>query len=146
MCLGNLAADAELRSTQGGQAVLNFAVACSDSYLDKNQQRQEKVEYIKCVLWGKRAEALSQYMSKGTKVYVEGSLHNSSYEDKDGNKRYKTDVNVREVILCGGRGRASDDSEGGGGGERKPPARQKPKDDFEQEPDFGGGGDDSFPF
>lgn len=117
MLLGNLGADPELRMTQGGQAVLNMRLACSESYLDKNKVRQERTEWATVVLWGKRAEALSKILSKGDRIFVEGSLRTSSYDDKEGKKRYKTEVNATNVILpgkSGGGGARSDVDERGG--------------------------------
>jgi single-strand DNA-binding protein len=103
MLIGNLGSDPELRSTSGGNAVLNMRLACSETYLDKNRQRQEKTEWVNVVLWGKRAEALSKILIKGSRIFVEGSLRTSTYDDKQGQKRYKTEVNATNVILCGGR-------------------------------------------
>lgn len=159
-CLGNLGADAELKITRGGQAVISMSVACSESYLDRNKQRQERTEWVKCTLWGKRAEALAKYLSKGTRVYVEGSLRTSSYDDRDGNKRYKTEVNVTNIILCGGnRGGGSgggggssrgsrDDAPTGGGGGGGDPYDDDPPSDRGTAPAGGGGApdDDDIPF
>lgn len=99
--LGSLGADGELRFTTGGQAVLNLRLATSSSYLDKDKVRKERTDWHSCVLWGKRGESLAQYLTKGKQVYVEGSLQTSSYEDKEGQKRYKTEVKVDNIILCG---------------------------------------------
>lgn len=101
MLLGNLGADPELRMTSGGQAVLNLRVACSESYLDKDKQRQERTEWVSVTVWGKRGEALAKLLAKGSRVFVEGGLRTSSYE-KDGEKRYKTEVVASNVILAGG--------------------------------------------
>lgn len=108
--LGNLAADAELRMTGGGTAVLKLRVAASERFKDRNEQWQERTEYVSCVLFGKRAESLSRLLAKGSQVYVEGSLRTTSYDDRDGNKRYKTEVAVSNVILCGGKGQRSERS------------------------------------
>jgi single-strand DNA-binding protein len=100
--LGNLGADAELRVTSGGQAILKMRVAVTESYKDRNDQQKERTEWVSCSLWGKRGESLAKFLSKGSRVYVEGRLQTSSY-DKNGEKRYVTEVNVSNVILCGGR-------------------------------------------
>ena len=84
MLLGNLGADPELRMTSGGQAVLKLRLATSETYLDKNRQRQERTEWHNVVIWGKRAEALAKILTKGTRIFVEGGLRTSSYEDRDG--------------------------------------------------------------
>jgi single-strand DNA-binding protein len=119
MLLGNLGADPELRFTQGGQAVLNLRLATTESYLDKDKVRRERTDWHNVVVWGKRGEALGKILSKGSTIFVEGSLRTSSYDDKEGNKRYKTEINANNVILAGGRGGrggGGEDFEGGGGG------------------------------
>jgi single-strand DNA-binding protein len=96
---GTLTRDAELRQTQSGTAILRLGVAVNDRR--KNQQTGEWEDYpnyIDCVLWGNRANALAQYLTKGTKVAIEGRLHWSSWE-KDGAKRSKVEVYVDEVEL-----------------------------------------------
>lgn len=116
MLLGNLGADPELRMTNGGAAVLKMRLATAESYLDKNKQRQERTEWHNVVVWGKRAEALGKFLSKGDRLFVEGSIRTSSY-DKDGEKRYRTEIVAQNVILLGGkRGERSESSGGGGGG------------------------------
>lgn len=116
MLLGNLGADPELRMTAGGQAVLKLRLATSESYLDKNKVRQERTEWHSIVVWGARAEGLNKILSKGSRIFVEGRLQTSSYEDKENQKRYKTEVNASNIILAGGAGGGSRDSTGGGGG------------------------------
>ena len=103
--LGRLTEDPTFRMTQDGQAVLNMRIACNESYLDRNKQRKERTEFVTCVVWGRRAETLSKFLSKGKQLFVEGGLRASSYDDRDGNKRWKTEVVVSNVVLCGGRGR-----------------------------------------
>ena len=130
MLLGNLGADPELRFTQGGQAVLHMRLATSESYLDKDKVRRERTDWHNVTVWGKRGEALAKILTKGSTIFVEGSLRTSSYDDRDGNKRYKTEINANNIILTGGRGGArgtvpdddfgppaeSGPSGGGGGG------------------------------
>lgn len=136
--LGNLGADPELRSTAGGKAVLKLRLATTESYLDNNRNRQERTEWHSCVVWGKRAEALSRFLTKGTRIFVEGGLRTSSYDDKDGNKRYKTEINVTNVVLCGGGSGARSESE------EPQPARQN---NGFSEADYGTSDrDDNFPF
>jgi single-strand DNA-binding protein len=122
MLLGNLGAEPELRFTQGGQAVLNLRLATTESYLDKDKVRRERTDWHSVVVWGKRGEALAKILNKGSSIFIEGSLRTSSYDDRDGNKRYKTEVIANNVILAGrggGRGGGEDpggDFGGGGGG------------------------------
>src|ERR1700742_1398014 len=112
MLLGNLGADPELRFTQGGQGVLNMRIATTESYLDKNKVRQERTDWHNVVVWGKRGEALGKILTKGSSVFIEGSLRTSSYDDREGNKRYKTEVIANNVLLTGGRGRGAPDDAG----------------------------------
>ena len=110
---GNLGADSELRFTNSGMPVLNFRIATTESY-KKDEEWQEKTEWHSVVLWGKRGEALAKYLVKGKTVLIEGSLQTSSWEDKEGVKRYKTEINARNVILAGG-GKKSEDSDSADG-------------------------------
>ena len=111
--VGNLGRDAELRCTPGGAAVATLNMATTEVWNDKSGQRQEKTEWHRVVLWGKTAESLSEYLTKGKQVYVEGKLQTRQWDDKDGNKRYTTEIRGdRIVLLGGGGGRGA----GGGGG------------------------------
>src|SRR5512134_2378681 len=105
MLLGNLGADPELRMTSGGQAVLKLRLATSETYLDRNKVRQERTEWHSVVVWGRRGEALSKILSKGSRIFVEGGLRTSSYDDKEGHKRYRTEVVANNIILSGGGSR-----------------------------------------
>lgn len=98
--LGNLGADPELRTTAGGLSVLNLRLATSETWLDKAKEQQSRVEWHDVVVWGNRAEALSRILSKGDGLLVEGGLRTSSYE-KDGVKRFKTEIHAREVCFAG---------------------------------------------
>lgn len=102
MLLGNLGADPELRYTQSGQPILKLRLATTESYLDSNRVRQERTEWHSVVVWGKRGEALSRILNKGSRIFIEGGLRTSSYDDKDGNKRYRTEIVANDVILAGG--------------------------------------------
>jgi single-strand DNA-binding protein len=108
LLLGNLGANPELRVTAGGTAVLNFRLATSETFLDRNKEPQSRTDWHSVVVWGPRAQALSRLLAKGTMVLVEGGLRTSSYE-KDGVRRYKTEIHAREIHLVGRR-LASDDS------------------------------------
>lgn len=152
MLLGNLGADPELRFTQGGQAVLNLRLATTESYLDKDKVRKERTDWHSVVVWGKRGEALSKILNKGSSIFVEGSLRTSSYDDREGHKRYKTEVVANNILLTGGgRGR---NEQGGGygggpsrgdGGTRSAPEPAGAPDDFGGGYQ-GGGNDDDIPF
>ena len=109
--VGNLGRDAELRYTPGGAAVATLNLATTEIWNDKEGQRQEKTEWHRVILWGKQAETLNQYLQKGKQIYVEGRLQTRQWDDKDGNKRYTTEVRGDRVVLLSSGG-------GGGGGSR----------------------------
>lgn len=113
MGIGNLTEDPVLRHTNSGTPVLQMRIACNERYKDRDGAWKDRAEYVTCVVWGKRGEALAGILSKGRQVFVEGSLRTSSYEDRDGNKRYKTEVNAQNVVLCGG-GSGGRSKRGGG--------------------------------
>ena len=168
LLLGNLGADPELKVTQGGQAVLKLRLATTESYLDRNNTRQERTEWHRVTLWGKRAEALAKFLTKGERIFVEGRISTSSYE-KDGEKRYSTEIVANNIILAG-RGKGGDRGDfagegggggggferrgggGGGGGAGGRDSGRQPSAPPAQADDFGGGGgdfggsDDEIPF
>ena len=115
--VGNLGRDAELRYTPGGAAVATLNLATTETWNDKEGQRQEKTEWHRVILWGKQAETLNQYLQKGKQIYIEGRLQTRQWDDKDGNKRYTTEVRGDRVVLLSGGG-------GGGGGQRQQIARR----------------------
>ncbi len=104
--IGHLGADPEIRYTPSGQPVANFRLATSESWNDKSGQRQERTEWHRIVVWGKLAELCGEYLAKGRQVYVEGRIQTRQWDDRDGNKRYTTEVQAREVTFLGGRGDA----------------------------------------
>lgn len=111
--VGNLGRDVELRYTSGGAAVAKLRLATTETWTDKSSgQRQERTEWHSVDLWGRQAETLQEYLLKGRQIYVEGTLRTRQWEDRDGNKRYTTDVRADRVVLLGGRG-------GGSGGRRE---------------------------
>jgi single-strand DNA-binding protein len=148
MLFGNLGADPELRMTPSGQAVLKLRLATSETYLDRNRVRQERTEWHNVVIWGKRAEALAKILAKGSRIFIEGGLRTSSYDDREGNKRHRTEVVANNVVLAGGAR---------GGGAPRPAADEygAPSDEGSQgtsggggfdEADYGGNDDDNVPF
>lgn len=118
--IGRLGSDAELRNTNGGTSVATFSVATSEKWKDKNGDSQERTEWSKCVLWGKAADGLAQYLTKGKQVGLTGKLQTRQWEDKEGTTRYVTEIVVDHVELLGSKGEGSS---GGGGGRRE---RQEP--------------------
>ena len=120
--VGNLGRDSELRYTPGGAAVATLNMATTEVWNDKGGQRQEKTEWHRVVLWGKTAESLNEYLTKGKQIYVEGRLQTRQWDDKDGNKRYTTEIRGDRIVLLGGgsgggggRGASGGGSERGGG-------------------------------
>ncbi len=99
--VGNLGRDAELKQTPNGASVSTFSVATTEKWTGKDGQKQEKTEWHRCVLWGKQADAVSQYLTKGKQVYIEGKLETRQWE-KDGQKHYSTEIKVDNVVLLGG--------------------------------------------
>lgn len=90
--VGRLGNDPEIRYTQQGVAVTNFNIATSENWVDKGGQKQERTEWHRIVVWGKIAEVCSQYLAKGRQVFIEGRLQTRQWEDKEGSKRYTTEV------------------------------------------------------
>src|SRR5215468_1336176 len=125
--VGHLGADPDMRYTPSGQGVCELRLATSESWNDKNGQRQERTEWHRIVVWGKRAEVCSKYLSKGRQVFVEGRIQTRTYDDKDGNKRYITEIIANDVQFLGGGRDGGGGGRGGGGG-------------------GGGGPDDDIPF
>ena len=109
--VGNLGRDAELRYTPGGAAIAKFSLATTEKWTDKAGGAQERTEWHNIDLWGKQAETLAEYLTKGKQVYVEGRLQSDEYTDKEGIKRKSIRVRCDRVVLLGGGGR-------GGGFER----------------------------
>ena len=135
--IGNLGADPELRYTSGGTPVADLRLATSRKFKGRDGGMQEDTQWHRVVVWSKQAENCKEYLSKGSQVYIEGRLQTRQWEDRDGNKRYTTEVVAETVQFLGGRGG------GGGGGYGEPP----PPDD-EDAPAGGGSGlgDDDIPF
>ncbi len=147
LLFGNLGADPELRVTPSGQAVLKLRLATTESYVDKSNTRQERTEWHSITIWGKRGEALAKILGKGDRVFIEGSLRTSSYE-KNGEKRYRTEIVASNIILGGGgrRGGAERSEEAPRSYGRSAPAAQ-PVDAGGGADDFvDAGGDDEIPF
>jgi single-strand DNA-binding protein len=111
--IGNLGNDPEVRSTTGGSRVATFSLATSRSWNDASGAKQEKTEWHRCVVWNTKgsqlADIVERYVKKGDKLYVEGRIEYRQWQDKENQTRYSTEINVREMIMLGGKG-------GGGGG------------------------------
>jgi len=113
--VGNLGKDPEVKYTPSGTAVAKFSLATNEGYKDKAGQWQERTEWHNVVAWQRLAEIVGEYVKKGSKVYIEGRLQTSSWDDKEtGQKKYKTEIVANELVLLGGRGEG--DAEGGSRG------------------------------
>jgi single-strand DNA-binding protein len=100
--IGNLGKDPELRYTPGGQPTASFSLATTEQWTDKNGQKQKKTEWHNIVTWGKLAELVNQYLKKGRSAYVEGRINTRSWDDRDGNKKYRTEITANQIQFLGG--------------------------------------------
>ena len=106
--VGNLGRDAELRYTPGGAAVTTLNVATTEHWTDKSGARQERTEWHRVNVWGKTAESLTEYLTKGKQVYLEGRIQTRKWQDKEGNDRWSTEIRAdRVVLLSSGGGNAA---------------------------------------
>lgn len=104
--VGNLGKDPEVRYTPSGSAVANFSIATSEEWKDKNTgEKQERTEWHRIVAFGRLGEICGEYLHKGRQVYIEGRIQTREWEDRDGNKRYTTEVIAREMKMLGSAGR-----------------------------------------
>lgn len=104
MIIGRLGADPEVRYTQNNTAVANMSVATSDRYKDGNGEWQERTEWHRVVAWGRLAEVCQQYLKKGSQVYFEGPIQTRSWEDKEGQKQYTTEIKALGMQMLDSRG------------------------------------------
>ena len=102
--VGNLGKDPEIRTLDNGRSVASFSIATSEAYKDKNGNKVENTEWHNIVMWSPLAEIAQKYLKKGSQVYVEGKLSTRSWDDKEGVKRYTTEVVVRDLTLLGTAG------------------------------------------
>jgi len=114
MLIGNLGQDPEVRYTQSNTAVATLSIATSERYKDSNGEYQEKTEWHRVVAWGRTAEICQQYLTKGSKVYIEGPIQTRQWEDKDGQKRYTTEIKALQLTMLDSRGSGGGNQQGGG--------------------------------
>ena len=120
--IGNLGKDPEVRVTPSGTPVAKFTLATNERYKDKNGQWQDRTEWHNLVAWQRTAEIIGEYVKKGSKIYVEGRLQTSSWDDKStGEKRYRTEIIVNDLVLLSGRGDGEGGSRGGGNFDQRAP-------------------------
>jgi single-strand DNA-binding protein len=160
--IGNLGADPETRAMPSGATVANLRIATTENWKDRTSgENQERTEWHRVALFGKLAEIASEYLRKGSQVYIEGSLRTRKWQDKQGNERYSTEIVGNEMQMLGGRGGGggaggggegygsrSGGAGGGGGGEggygggggSRGGRQGPPPDEYDQTPPSGGGG------
>ncbi len=114
MLIGNLGQDPEVRYTQSNTAVATLSIATSERFKDSNGEYQERTEWHRVVAWGRTAEICQQYLSKGSKVYIEGPIQTRQWEDKDGQKRYTTEIKALQMVMLDSRGNAGGGNQPGG--------------------------------
>lgn len=121
--IGNLGADPEIRHTQNSQ-VTNFNIACTEKWKDQSGQMQERTEWVRLVLWGHLAELAGKYLTKGDRIYVEGRLQTSKWQDKNGGDRYTTEIVVQKMLFL-----STKRSSGGSKQQYEPPPESYTGDD-----------------
>jgi single-strand DNA-binding protein len=99
--IGNVGNDPEIKNLDGGKKVANLTIATNDSYKNDKGEKVEQTEWHKVVAWGKTAEIIEKFVTKGKEIAIEGKLTHRSYDDKNGEKRYITEVVANEVLLLG---------------------------------------------
>ena len=101
--IGNLGNAPEVRTTKNGKKMVRFSMATSEVYKNANGEKVTETQWHNLIAWGKVADIAEKFLSKGTEVAIEGKLINNNYIDKDGNKRYATDVHVNQLLLIGNK-------------------------------------------
>jgi len=124
--IGNLGRDPELRYTASGQAVANFTLATTESISKRDGGREDRTEWHRIVAWGKLAEICGEYLSKGRQIYVEGRLQTREWEDRDGNKRWTTEIVARNMQMLGRRSETGQTGETALAGEPAEPSADLP--------------------
>lgn len=111
MIIGRLGQDPEVRYTQSNTAVATLNIATNERFKDRNGENQERTEWHRVVAWGRTAEICQQYLKKGSQVYIEGPIQTREWEDKEGQKRYTTEIKALTLTMLDSPGRGQD---GGG--------------------------------
>ena len=115
--IGNLGKDPELKFTPSGVAMTKFSLATTERIKEADGNIREETDWHNIVLWRRQAEVANEYLKKGSQVYIEGRIQTRSWEDKDGQKRYTTEIVARNMVLLGRRGEATAEEPAGGGGD-----------------------------
>jgi single-strand DNA-binding protein len=155
--IGHLGADPESRAMPSGSSVANLRIATTESWRDKQSgEQQERTEWHRVALFGRLAEIATEYLRKGSQVYIEGSLRTRKWQDKQGNERYSTEIVGNEMQMLGGRGGGGGGAAGGSGGGGGGGGGGAPREPMPEYPGSSGGGgsgggeredfDDDIPF
>jgi len=151
--IGNLGADPETKAMPSGTQVANLRIATTDSFKDKQSNEwQERTEWHRVAMFGRLAEIASEFLRKGSKVYIEGSLRTRKWQDKDGKDRYSTEIIANEMQMLDSRGGGAGAGGGGGGGEMSSSEPRPPRNSSPEPTGSSGGGsrseefDDDIPF
>jgi single-strand DNA-binding protein len=151
--IGHLGADPETRAMPSGSSVANLRIATTESWRDKQSgEQQERTEWHRVALFGRLAEIASEYLKKGSQVYIEGSLRTRKWQDKQGNERYSTEIVGNEMQMLGGRGGGGGGAGAAGGGAASGGTPREPMPDYSGSGGAGAGGgekedfDDDIPF
>lgn len=141
--VGNLGRDAEMRFTAGGTPVATVSLATTEKFTDRDGQRREDTQWHRVVIWGKMAESLNEYLTKGKQIYVEGRIQTREWTDKEGKPAKTTEIRADKIVLLGGGGGGGSAPRSGGGN------RDRQYDDAGSPPDgghFDAPSDDDIPF
>ena len=143
--VGNLGKDPELRYTPSGTAVCTFSMATTDRFKNKQGEQQDRTEWHNIVVWAGLAEICGKYLTKGKQIYIEGRIQNRSYDDRDGNKRYISEIVATEMQMLGRAGdQGGGSGSGTGGGGSRQTAQFNEHSGGSEEPPFNP--DDDIPF
>lgn len=134
--IGRLGTDPETKTVATGSAVTRMSVATSESWVDRDGQKQERTEWHRVVVWGKLAEICGKYLAKGRQVFVEGRLQTRSWEDNQGQKKYTTEIVATNVQFLSAQNSASDSAGSSASGGYSNNSNANPFDDFGPEPSF----------
>ena len=141
--IGNLGKDPEIRSLEGGVKVANFSLATTETYKGKNGEKVESTEWHNIVLWRGLAEVAESYLKKGNSVFIEGKIRTRDWTDKDGNKRYTTEIVADNMVMLGSR---RDQQSGGEYNGPQKPEKAAPQESFEPGAELTADTGDDLPF
>ena len=148
LLIGNLGKDPELRYTPDGLAILRFSIATTEYFNDKSGSKNERTTWHNIVVFGKMGQSIANYLNKGKQVFIEGKINNRSYDDKEGNKKYITEIVATNIVLLGAKGGTGSGAEAAEEGGRTESNNYAPQSGA-GESGYGGAGsqdDDDIPF